>query len=169
MLCGQRGGGRYKQGEFTMDRQQLIGKLNEAVSLELGALIQYDHYAQVLLGQDRRVWQEFFSETADEAFKHARKFGARVVALGGTPTTEPEPTRQTTDLQEMLTNSLAVERRAVQVYTEALHCCEDVPAYRNLLEEQIFQEQTDVEELEKYLNQVQRAQATQPWRQAQTA
>jgi bacterioferritin len=162
------GTGYSAEGE-SMDKAQLIGKLNEAVSLELGALIQYHHYSQVVLGQDRRIWHEFFEETSEEAFKHARKFASRVVALGGTPSTEPEPTKQTTDLQEMLTNSLAVERRAVQIYTEALHFAEDNPAYRNLLEEQIYDEQTDVEELEKYLSQVEKVQAAQPRRRAETA
>jgi bacterioferritin (cytochrome b1) len=69
---------------------------------------------------------------------------------------EPEAVRQTSDLQEMLQNSLEHERRAVQVYTEALALCEDHAGYRNLLEDQIQAETEDVEELEKYLNQVQK-------------
>ena len=152
-----------------MDKLRLIGKLNEAISLELGALIQYNHYAQVITGQERRIWHEFFEETSEEAYKHAKKFASRVVALGGTPAVEPAPTKQTVDLQEMLSNSLEVERRAVKVYTEALGLCDDNPAYRNILEEQISDEQTDVEELEKYLNQVQRAQIATPQRKAETA
>jgi len=152
-----------------MDKQLVIAKLNEAVALELGALLQYHHYSQVVLGQDRRVWEDFFSDTSEEAFKHARKFATRVVALGGIPTTEPDPVKHASDLHEMLTNSLEVERRAVQVYTEALHLCEDNAAYRNLLEEQIMMEQEDVDELEKYLNQVQKVQMAQPRRRAETA
>jgi bacterioferritin len=143
-----------------MDKPKLIQKLNQAIALELGALLQYNQYAQVILGPQRRVWHEFFEETADEAFSHARTFAKRVVALGGVPTVEPEPVRQTNDLTEMLSNSLDVERRAVQIYTEALALCEDNPAYRNLLEEQISTETEDVEELEKYLNQVKKSAGT---------
>lgn len=112
-----------------MDKVRLIEKLNEAISLELGAVLQYNQYSQVITGQERRIWEEFFAETAEEAFKHARKFGKRVVALGGTPAVEPMPVKQTTDLHEMLTNSLEVERRAVKTYTEALSFCDDNAAY----------------------------------------
>ena len=142
-----------------MDKARLIEKLNQAIALELGAVLQYNQYAQVLLGPERRVWHEFFEETSDEALEHARRFGKRVVALGGVPSAEPEPVKQTNDLREMLANSLEVERRAVQIYTEALALCEDNAAYRNLLEDQISEETEDVEELEKYLNQVQKVAA----------
>jgi bacterioferritin len=137
-----------------MDKAKLIQKLNQAVALEWGAVLQYNQYAQVLLGEPRKIWEDFFSEASNESLEHARKFGSRIVALGGIPTAEPEAIRQTSDLREMLTNSLELERRAVQVYTEALEFCQDSPAYRNLLEEQIWQETEDVEELEKYLNQI---------------
>lgn len=152
-----------------MDKQRLIDKLNEAISLELGAVLQYNQYSHVIMGTDRRIWHEFFEQTAQEAFKHARKFGSRVVALGGTPAVEPNPVKQTTDLLEMLTNSLEVETNAVRVYTEALAFCEDWPAYRNLLEEQISDEQMDVEELEKYLGLVEVGASVRPVRRAETA
>jgi bacterioferritin (cytochrome b1) len=155
--------------ETSVDKVRLIGKLNEAISLELGAAIQYNHYGQMVTGTEKRIWQDFFEDTSEEAFKHARKFGSRVVALGGTPSTEPEPTKQATDLPEMLLNSLAVERRAVQLYTEALGFCEDNAAYRNLLEEQIQTEQIDAEELEKYLGQIEKVEMAQPRRRVETA
>ncbi|MDX1681989.1 MAG: ferritin-like domain-containing protein [Phycisphaeraceae bacterium] len=138
-----------------MDKAGLIDKLNEAIALELGALLQYNQYSQVITGLERRVWHEFFEESMEESLGHARKFGSKVVALGGTPAVEPDPVKQTTDLNEMLENSLAVERRAVKIYTEALAFCEDNPAYRNLLEDQIEDEQDDVEQIEKYLQKIQ--------------
>ena len=139
-----------------MDKPALIDKLNEAIALELGALIQYNQYSHVLLGTDRRIWAEFFEEQSDEALTHARRFASRVVALGGTPTCEPEPVKQTNDATEMLRNALEVERRAVKVYTEALDHCEDHAGYRNVLEDQIDEETQDVEELEKFLNEIEK-------------
>lgn len=139
---------------MNMDKAKLVEKLNEAVSLELGALLQYNQYAQVLLGRERIVWREFFAEAAEESFKHARKFGLKVVALGGRPAVEPDAVKQTDDLTEMLENSLAVERKAVQVYTEALAIAEGNAAYRNLLEDQIQDETEDVEQLEMYLDKI---------------
>lgn len=149
-----------------MDKAKLIEKLNQAVALELCGVLQYNQYAQVLLGPERRIWHEFFEKTSDEAMEHARLFGKRIVGLGGVPSVEPEPVRQTDDLRSMLANSLELERRAVQVYTEALALCEDNVAYRNLLEEQISTETEDVEELEKYLNQVAKVTAATPVKRA---
>ncbi|MEX2214439.1 MAG: ferritin-like domain-containing protein [Phycisphaeraceae bacterium] len=137
-----------------MDKAKLISKLNEAVSLELGALLQYNQYSQVLLGPERQVWHEFFEDAMKESLDHARKFGARVVALGGVPSVEPAAVKQTNDLTQMLENSLAVERRAVQVYTEARELAEGNYAYSTLLEDQILDETDDVEELEKILKKV---------------
>jgi len=142
-----------------MDKAKVIDKFNEAIALELGALLQYNQYSHVITGLERRVWHEFFEESAMEAMQHARKFAAKVVALGGTPAVEPEPVKQTEDLVEMLENSLVVERRAVEVYTEALALCEGSPAYCNLLEDQIEDEQNDVEEIEKYLNKIAKVQS----------
>jgi bacterioferritin len=139
-----------------MDKAKLVAKLNQAIALELCGLLQYNQYSHVLMGPDRKVWRDFFKEASDEALGHARKFAQRVVALGGVPSVEPDAVKQASDAMEMLRNSLDVERRAVEIYTEALAMCEDNPAYRNILEEQIQMETEDVEELEKYLDQVQK-------------
>ena len=80
-----------------MDKAKLVEKLNQAIALELGALLQYNQYAQVLLGPERRVWHEFFEETSDEAMEHASRFGKRVVAQGGVPSAEPEPVKPVED------------------------------------------------------------------------
>ena len=142
-----------------MDKVKLIEKLNEAIGLELGALLQYNQYAQVITGEARMIWREFFEEACDESLSHAKLFGSRVVALGGVPCVEPAAVKQTTDVKEMLENSLALERAAVEVYTEALSYCDSSPAYRNLLEDQIQTETEDVEELEKLLDKVQKVAA----------
>jgi len=144
-----------------MDKAKVVEKLNEAISLELGALIQYNQYSQVLLGADRKIWADFFLGSSDESLAHARKFADKVVALGGTPAVEHEPVKQTTDVTEMLKNSLGVEKRAVHIYTEALALCQGNTAYCNLLEDQIDLEVADVEEIEKYLNQIPAVSGTQ--------
>lgn len=142
-----------------MDKTKLIDKLNQAIGLELTGLLQYNQYAHVLLGEDRKIWADYFKGASDESLAHARKFASRVVALGGTPNVEPEPVHQTQDVQEMLRLSLDHERKAVGIYSDALALCENNAAYRNILEEQISMETEDVEELEKYLNQVQKVAA----------
>ncbi|MCE9589947.1 MAG: ferritin [Planctomycetes bacterium] len=137
-----------------MDKAKVIDKLNQAVTLELTGLLQYNQYAQVLVGQDRKVWEGFFKDNSDEALAHARKFASRVVSLGGVPSTETHPIKPATMLHEMLEHSLEHERHAITVYEEALTLCQDNTAYRNLLEDQIQTETDDAEELEKFLGQV---------------
>ena len=79
---------------------------------------------------------------------------------------EPEAVHQCTDAKEMLEVSLAHERRAVAVYTEALALCDDSPAYRNLLEDQIQQETEDCEEIEKYLGNIPKVAAARSGKKA---
>ena len=97
-----------------MDKTRLVEKLNHAISLELCALIQYNQYAQVLMGPDRRIWREVFEEMSKGGYKDARTFGSRVASLGGVPTIEPAPVKQTNEITEMLSNALDLERRLVQ-------------------------------------------------------
>jgi bacterioferritin len=140
-----------------MNKPALIEKLNRAVALELCAIIQYNQYANVLMGPDRRVWHELFENMSEGGLKDARKFGFRVVTLGGTPTVEPAAVKQATEIRQMLQNAMELEESLVQAYTEALAEATDNPAYRNLLEDQIQHEQDEVDELRLYLNKVEKA------------
>lgn len=149
-----------------MDKVKVIEKFNQAIVLELTGLLQYNQYAQVLLGTERRIWQDFFKDSADESLEHARLFASKVVAMGGVPAVEPEAVHQCTDVKEMLEISMEHEKRAVKVYTEALVLCDDNPAYRNILEDQIQQETEDYEEIEKYLNKVPKTAASQSGKKA---
>lgn len=142
-----------------MNKAALIDKLNHAISLELCAAIQYNQYANVLTGPDRRIWHELFEEMSDGGLKDARKFGFRVFVLGGTPTIEPSEVRLATNIRDMLANALEHERALVQAYTEALEVARDSAAYRNLLEDQIQHENDEVEELLVYLDKVDRGAA----------
>ena len=152
-----------------MNKPALVEKLNQAIALELGAVVQYNHYACVLSGPDRRVWHELFEHMSEGGLKDARKFGFRVTVLGGTPTTEHTPVRQASNITEMLTNALEHEKALVTAYTEALAQCADNPAYRNLIEEQIAHEHTEVEELELFLNKVQKLAVKASASQSKTA
>lgn len=145
-----------------MNKPALIERLNHAIALELQAIIQYNQYANVLMGADRRVWRDLFKEMSEGALEHAREFGFRVASLGGTPTIEHAPVKQASGIQEMLNNALELERAVTQAYTDALKECDDNAAYRSLLEDQIEHEQTEVDELLMYLNKVEKAALNKP-------
>ena len=144
-----------------MDTARVIEALNNAVALEHAACIQYKQHALLVRGLWRKVYSEFFLEESRTAQEHAYKFGRKVVALGGVPTIEVgTAVRQTLDLEEMLQYDLDLERQAKQAYLDALALCDDDVALRNMLEDQIEEEQRDIEELEMILEQVQTAAVT---------
>jgi bacterioferritin len=144
-----------------MDTGRVIDALNKAVALEHAACIQYKQHALLVRGLWRKVYAEFFREESHSAQEHAYKFGQKIVALGGVPTIEVgTAVRQSLELEEMLQYDLELERQAKQAYLDALALCEDDVALRNMLENQIEDEQRDIEELELILEEVQTATVT---------
>ena len=138
-----------------MDTQKVMAALNKAVSLEHAATLQYQQHALLVRGLWRKVFADFFEGQSKTALSHAHTFGQKVVALGGVPSVEIGATvHQSTDLEEMLQQDLALEKEALQAYLEVHALAEDSVALRSLLENHIEGEQEDIEELEMYLGMV---------------
>jgi bacterioferritin len=138
-----------------MDTARVIEALNKAVALEHAASLQYNQHALLVRGLWRKVFADFFSAESHSALDHARKFGQKIVALGGVPTIEVGATvHQSLDVQEMLRQDLQLERQAMQAYFAAHALAEDDVALRTMLEDHIEHEQRDIEELEMYLEMV---------------
>lgn len=138
-----------------MDTQKVIAALNKAVSLEHAATLQYQQHALLVHGLWRKVFADFFENQSQTSLSHAQTFGQKIVALGGVPTVEIGTTvHQSTNLEEMLQQDLALEREAMQAYTEAHGLAEGDIALRSQLENHIESEQGDIEELEMYLSMV---------------
>ena len=101
-----------------MDKQTLIDKLNEDLSNELSAIIQYITYAAKATGPYRPQLAAFFlEEVADEQI-HAQFLANKIVALGGEPTTSAAPVPGAHSNKEMLQAVLAAEIKAGKDYTE---------------------------------------------------
>ena len=136
---------------------ELIGILNEAVSLEYTAVIQYNQHSVLVMGRDRVLFEDFFKDSAKESLQHAKMWAERIVYLGGVPSVEIGNVRQSTDVMEMLEINLELEQRAVEVYTRAHRACKHEPT-RYMLENHIQEEDNDVEEIKKFLGKVSVAQ-----------
>jgi bacterioferritin (cytochrome b1) len=131
-----------------------VEALNEILSLEYAAFHQYTQHSLLVQGLDRYDFKPFFEEQAEGSYKHALLIGSKVVSYGGVPVIEAGPIEQSTDLLQMLEQDLAMERKLRDAYINAIPLAEadnDVPL-RFLLEKQAYNEQEDVEELEKYLS-----------------
>jgi len=140
------------------EHDELISVLNEAVSLEYTAAIQYNQHSMLLTGRDRLLFEEIFQHHAKESLHHAKMWGERIVYLGGVPKAEIGAVEQSTDITEMLEMDLAVEKKAVEIYSRAHKVCKHEPT-RYMLENHILDEDKDVEELQKLLGKVGIAQA----------
>lgn len=129
-----------------MDLNQVIDKLNEALRHEWTGVAQYAQAGFVVSGLWREVYSGKFLDDAKESFKHAQLVGDKVVALGGVPTVERNPVKQSQDLMELLQNGLEFETKAVRVYTELLGMTGDDRALTVFIEDILKQEQDGVDE-----------------------
>lgn len=138
---------------MATEHDQLITLLNQAVSLEYTAVVQYNQHSMLLVGTDRRLFEEFFRESSQEALGHAKLWGERIVYLGGVPTVEIGTIHQSTDLHEMFEMNLELEKKALEIYSQAHKVCKHEPTLY-MLENHILDEDKDVEELQKLLKKV---------------
>lgn len=143
------------------EHEELIEVLNEAISLEYTAAIQYNQHSMLLTGRDRVLFEDLFKESAREALSHAKMWGDRIVYLGGVPKPQIGEIHQSTESTEMLEMDLEVESRAVEIYTRAHRVCQHEPT-RYMLENHILDEDKDVEKLQKLLGKVGAAHTAEP-------
>ena len=142
------------------EHDELIGILNEAISLEYLAAIQYNQHSMLLTGQSKRLYEDLFKDSAQEALGHAKIWGDRIVYLGGMPKAtigEIHYPKDVNDITEMMELALDVEKKAVEIYSRAHEVCKHKPTLY-MLENQIIDEDQDVEELQKLLGKVKIAQ-----------
>jgi bacterioferritin len=135
------------------EHDELIKVLNEAISLEYTAAVQYNQHSMLVTGRDKLLFEDLFQDSAKESLGHAKMWGDRIVYLGGVPKPEVGAIRQSTDVNEMLQMDIEIERKAVELYSRARKICQHEPT-GYMLENHILDEDKDVEELQKLLGKV---------------
>jgi bacterioferritin (cytochrome b1) len=135
------------------EHDELIKVLNEAISLEYTAAIQYNQHSMLVTGRDKLLFEDLFKDSSKESLSHAKMWGDRIVYLGGVPKAEVGTIRQSTNITEMLEMDLEIEKKAVEIYSRAHKVCKHEPTVY-MLENHILDEDQDVEELQKLLGQV---------------
>ncbi len=145
--------GKNKKEENKKHRNgnsdELINRLNRALSLEYAATIQYLQQQCILTGQERQQFAPFFATSSTEAHQHAQNLGNKIVALGGTPTIEPAEVREGENLAQMLRFDLELEQEALDAYVKAWEKAQGNHPLLFWLEEIISTEQLHVDELAK--------------------
>lgn len=134
-----------------MANSQVIDKLNEILQHEWTGVAQYAQAGFMVTGLWREVYSKMFFESAEESFGHAQKVGEKIAALGGVPTVERKPIRQSRDVKEMLEHGLEFEQAAVKLYNEAIALSEDDRALTVFLEDILVEEQEGVDHITQLL------------------
>ena len=127
----------------TADTQKVISILNEGVSNELGAIIQYLWHHYMAEGMASPAIIDLFEKLSRDEMKHLEGFAERVVALGGEPTTQIAPVKKGGDLKKMVRDDLEGERNAIQVYKGHIRLAAELgdTTTRLLLEEVVATEE----------------------------
>lgn len=103
---------------MSREHQPLIDALNEDLAHELSAIIQYMTYAAKVSGPSRPELRAFFEAEIPDETMHAQYLAAKIVAMGGEPTTTPRPVPQAETAKAMLEAVLAAETDAHNRYAQ---------------------------------------------------
>lgn len=127
--------------------KEIIVALNQDVSLELGAIIQYLWHHYLAEGLESPAIIDLFEKVSRDEMKHLERFAERVVALGGEPPTQIAPVKKGGDLSKMIRDDLEGERSAIKVYKQHIKLAADLgdTTTRLMLEEIVSEEEAHVD------------------------
>jgi bacterioferritin len=112
-----------------IDRQGLIGLLNEDLSREYQAIIAYVAYSQVLKGASYMSIAKELEVHAGEELQHALTIAKQIDYLGGTPTVVPKTVRMSENPQDLLRFDLENEVETIKAYRTRVAQCEALGEY----------------------------------------
>ena len=142
------------KSERVVDKEVVIKKLTEIFDLELSGVIRYTHYSLMIFGPNRLPLISFFKEQAKESLAHANLAGEHITGLGGHPPLNIKEIKETFkhDISEILKETLAHEKRAIQTYYELLGIIDGQSVYlEEYARSMIGQEELHALEVEKML------------------
>lgn len=134
-------------------QRELIEGLNEDLAGEFQAIIHYMVAAEMMTGHGRPELRAFFQSEIQDELGHAQMLAHKIVALGGTPTTQPAPVRLGGSNKEQLQIALEAERETIQRYQQRVKQADAAgePGLRVRLEDVIADETEHMHELELIL------------------
>lgn len=136
---------------------KLIETLNSLLADELTAINQYIVHAEMCEDWGYTKLHESFEKRAIVEMKHAEKLIGRILFLEGTPiVTELNKIHIGDNVPKQLENDHKAEEEAIAAYNEAIVLAGEVKDYatRTLLQEILQDEDSHVDELEEYLDQI---------------
>lgn len=125
------------------NRGKIIAVLNQDVSLELGAVIQYLWHHYMAEGMESPAIIDLFEKLSRDEMGHLEKFAERVIDLGGVPPTRIAPVKKGGSLKKMIRDDLMGERNAISIYKTHIKLAADAgdTTTRLMLEEVVSKEE----------------------------
>lgn len=125
------------------EKQVIINGLNEDLSREYKAIIQYVVFSSTLKGAEYGNIAEQLEKHASEELNHALKVAKQIDYLGGTPTINVKTVESSEESKEMLEIDLRAEQETVKNYRERIRQAEAAGefALSEVLREIIAEEQ----------------------------
>ncbi len=111
------------------DRQEIIDGLNEDLSREYQAIIQYVVFSSTLKGPEYGDIAEELKLHASEELEHALEVAKQIDYLGGNPTVKSKEAGYSEDSKTMLEIDLKSERETIKNYRERIRQAESAGEY----------------------------------------
>lgn len=109
-----------------IDKERVVGLLNQILEQELAGVVRYTHYSFLVFGHNRIPIVSWLREQAAESLTHAQQAGEMITTLGAYPSLKIGPLldNHKHDIGAIMRESLEVEGKALATYRELLSCVE---------------------------------------------
>lgn len=114
-----------------LDQEKTIEILKSIMEFELAGVVRYTHYSLMVTGPNRIPIVDFFKAQASESLLHAQQVGEILTGLDGHPTLRIAPLEETYkhNVKDILAESLAHEKKALDMYKSLLEVVADASIY----------------------------------------
>jgi bacterioferritin len=114
-----------------LDQEKAIEVLRSIMEFELAGVVRYTHYSLMVTGPNRIPIVDFFKAQAMESLLHAQQVGEILTGLEGHPSLQIAPMEETYkhSVRDILQESLAHEKNALDMYKKLLDIVEDASVY----------------------------------------
>lgn len=132
-----------------MDRQELIEKLNEDLSMEFRSILQYVQHVATMKGARYQNMIEELENHIHQEVTHAKTLARQIDFLGGTPSSTAASFETVSDTRKAMQQDLELEERQLQRYRERVAEAEqlELPDVAEALAPLLQQTQDHVREL----------------------
>ena len=142
--------------DYSLDRDQAVGVLNEALATEIVCVLRYQFHYFMATGVHSPAIADEFREHAAEEQEHAGRIAERIKQLGGKPEMNPSSVakvshteyKEGVSLVDMIREDLIAERIVIETYREMVrYFGQKDPVSRRLMEDILAKEEEHADEL----------------------